>query len=205
MTCTRIESELHAFIDGELDAARRRVLERHVGECPSCTKLLEEAKAARRAPGVPPVERAAVRAGQTPANGRPGRPPRLVAAGFLGAFATSILTVVFTGLWVRSPESKSDRAVPTLSLVVNASRTVNLVFASANALDDVAFTLQLPDGVELAGYEGRRRVEWRTRLSAGNNVLPLELVAVAGRGGQLVARLQHGGMQKVFVVNVTVS
>lgn len=35
--------------------------------------------------------------------------PRLVAAGFLFAFALSILTVVLTGLWVRSPEARRER------------------------------------------------------------------------------------------------
>jgi hypothetical protein len=34
------------------------------------------------------------------------RPPRLVAAGFLFAFALSIVTVILTGLWVRSAERR---------------------------------------------------------------------------------------------------
>lgn len=39
---------------------------------------------------------------------RPTRAQRLVALGFLGAFGLTILTVLLTGLWVRSPSSHRD-------------------------------------------------------------------------------------------------
>jgi hypothetical protein len=39
---------------------------------------------------------------------RPTRAQRLVAAGFLGAFGLTILTVLLTGLWVRSPHARRD-------------------------------------------------------------------------------------------------
>ena len=87
---------------------------------------------------------------------------------------------------------------------MSESHTVNLVFASADALDDVSLTVDLPEGVQLSGYENRRQVQWNTRLQAGKNVLPLELVAVDGRGGQLVARLRHSDKEKIFTVNVTI-
>jgi hypothetical protein len=125
-----------------------------------------------------------------------GRPPRLVAAGFIGAFATSILTVVLTGLWVRSPESKRESAVPAVSIGLAESRTVNFVFTSVSALDGVALTIELPEGVEIGGLEGRRRV--------GDNMLPLQLTAVAGRGGRLIVRLQRGADDNAFTVNVAV-
>lgn len=40
---------------------------------------------------------------------RQGR-PRLVAAAFLFAFALSIVTVILTGLWVRSPQARDAPA-----------------------------------------------------------------------------------------------
>ena len=39
---------------------------------------------------------------------RPTRAQRLVAFGFLGAFGLTILTVLLTGLWVRSPGSHRE-------------------------------------------------------------------------------------------------
>lgn len=143
-------------------------------------------------------------AAQAPADQRPGRAPRIVAAGFLGAFATSILTVILTGLYVRGPESKPEPSVTAVALAPRETRTVDLVFDSATAVDDVSITVELPRGVELAGHAGERQVGLRMSLRGGNNTLPLELLAVDGRGGQVIARLEHGGVERVFVVAVTI-
>jgi hypothetical protein len=132
------------------------------------------------------------------------RKPWLVAAGFVGAFSASILTVVLTGLWVRAPGSRGDAAPTQVSLEMNRERTVNLLFSSRTALDGVTFTIDLPYGVEVRGHEGRNRLEWSTGLKTGNNLLPLPLVATTGRGGPLVARLRHAGKEKVFLVNLAV-
>ncbi len=39
--------------------------------------------------------------------GRRGRPPRLIAAGFIGAFAASIATIIYTGLLVEGPRRET--------------------------------------------------------------------------------------------------
>jgi hypothetical protein len=135
--------------------------------------------------------------------GSQGR-PRLVAAGFIGAFAASILTVVLTGLWVRSPDARRSTALPLVTLAVDEPRSINLVFGSARALDLVELTLELPEGIEVEGHAGRRQLTWRTPFRAGNNVLPVTLVARRGRGGALVARLTHGEDTKAFVIDSNV-
>jgi hypothetical protein len=43
---------------------------------------------------------------------RPTRAQRLVAFGFLGAFGLTILTVLLTGLWVRSPSARREEPPP---------------------------------------------------------------------------------------------
>jgi hypothetical protein len=135
---------------------------------------------------------------------RPTRAQRISAYAFLGAFGATILTVVWTGLKVRSP---ANRRVPEIEAVVldgTAPHTVNLLFESRARYDDVEFTLDLPPGVELNDRAGVRRIEWRAPLRAGNNLLPLTLVARGGHGGQLAARLQHGAAQRTFVVDVSI-
>lgn len=54
------------------------------------------------------------------------RPPRLVAAGFLLAFAASIATVVLTGLWVRAPapEPAQEQGAPPGSQPAGTGRGV---------------------------------------------------------------------------------
>jgi hypothetical protein len=123
----------------------------------------------------------------------------------LAAFGATILTVVLTGLWVRSPAARRTPEPTAVTLTVDEPRTVNLLFESRTAVDDVQFIVDLPAGIELRDRVGVRRVAWKTHLVAGNNLLPLTLVARNGRGGQLAARLEHGESKKTFVVDIAVS
>jgi hypothetical protein len=116
-----------------------------------------------------------------------------------------MLTVELTGLEVRSPSARRSTEVPAVSLALGEPRTVHLVFDSRTALDGVELTVDLPPGIELVERPGERRVVGRTALTAGSNALPLALVARAGDGGQLAARLRHQGDQKTFVVDLRVA
>jgi hypothetical protein len=140
-----------------------------------------------------------------PPRPKPTRAQRVVAFTFLGAFGLTMLTVVLTGLYVRSPSARRAPDTPAVMLALGEPRTVNLVFAARAAVDDVELTVDLPPGIELDGYPDRQRVVLRSALAAGDNALPLKLVARNGRGGQLAARLRHGGEQKTFVVDVTIA
>lgn len=73
MDCSRFRERLEAFRAGRLDAAAAAEVAAHRDTCPDCARLAR---------------------GQA-------RPPRLVAAGFLGAFAASVFTLIYTGLHVR--------------------------------------------------------------------------------------------------------
>jgi hypothetical protein len=115
-----------------------------------------------------------------------------------------MLTVVLTGLYVRSPSSLREPETPAVTLTVGETHTIDLVFGSRVALEEVEFTVDLPPGIELAAHPGQRRVTGRAALAGGDNALPLTLVARGGTGGQLAARLKRGDEQKVFVVDVTV-
>lgn len=77
LDCERFREQLDARRAGRLDAETARAHAAHAAECADC---------ARRASA-------------------PGRPPRLIAAGFLGAFAASIFTMIYTGLKVREADS----------------------------------------------------------------------------------------------------
>lgn len=140
-----------------------------------------------------------------PPRPKPTRAQRVVAFAFLGAFGLTMLTVVLTGLYVRSPAARRAAETPAVVLTVGEPRTINLVFDSRAAVADVEFTVDLPPGVELAARPGERRVAGRAKLTAGDNALPLTVVARSGAGGQLAARLRHGQDQKTFVVDLTVA
>lgn len=130
---------------------------------------------------------------------------RAVAFTFLGAFGLTMLTVVLTGLWVRSPSVRRAPETTAITLALGEPYRVNLVFDSRAVVSDVELTIDLPFGVELAGRPGERRVVWRTTLAAGSNALPLTLVARGGGGGELAARLRHGEEQKIFAVELAIA
>jgi hypothetical protein len=134
----------------------------------------------------------------------PSRAQRVSAFLFLFAFGATILTVILTGLSVKSSASRRKPEEQAVVLAPAEPRTVNLLFAASVRFDDVQFTLDLPPGVELADRPGVRRVAWRAPLAAGDNLLPLTLVAHGGQGGELAARLTHGGALKTFVVDLKI-
>jgi hypothetical protein len=129
---------------------------------------------------------------------------RISAFAFLGAFGLTILTVILTGLEVRSPAARRGPETQVVTLAVAQAHTVNLLFTSRTQVDGVRFTVDLPTGIEFDGKAGVRRISWSAPLAAGDNLLPLTLVAHAGGGGQLAARLQRGSLHKTFVVDVAV-
>ncbi len=141
---------------------------------------------------------------ETPHAVKPTLWQRISAFAFLGAFGLTILTVILTGLEVRSPASRPGPETQVVTLAVAEPHTVNLLFTSRTQVDGVRFTVDLPPGIEANGRVGVRRISWSAPLEAGNNLLPLTLVARAGGGGQLAARLQRGSAHKTFVVDVAV-
>jgi hypothetical protein len=78
---------------------------------------------------------------------------------------------------------------------------VRLIFRSASALSDVTIELGLPEGVELAGFPGQRRLVWQSDLQAGANLLELP-VLLHGAGGVVTATLNHGSERRQFSVRV---
>lgn len=140
-----------------------------------------------------------------PPRPRPTLAQRIVAFAFLGAFGLTMLTVVLTGLYVRSPSARRALETPAVTLTIDEPRTINLVFGVRSALANVELTVDLPPGIEVVTHPGERRVVSQAELAAGDNALPLTLVAREGQGGQLAARLRQGNERKVFVVDVSVA
>jgi hypothetical protein len=130
------------------------------------------------------------------------RSPRLIAFTFVAAFGASVFTVIYTGLRVGAPRTEISAALPLIAMTVNQARTVNFVFASSVDVADATLTIDLPSGVELLDYAGERQVSWTTGLQAGNNILPLTLIARTPATGQITARLRYEERDKVFRVLV---
>lgn len=131
---------------------------------------------------------------------------RWLATGFGSAIAAGLALWMIGAMFLTSPEIPNvDTAIPGVTMALEEPRTVNLVFASAAALDTATLTVSLPAGVELAGFPGQSEITWETSLSEGKNVLPLTLIALTPAGGELLATLEHDDRNRTFRLQVNVS
>jgi hypothetical protein len=126
--------------------------------------------------------------------------------GFGAAIAATIAAWMIGGLLLNDPQLPTpEAAIPGVTIALAEPRTVNLVFASAEALESATLTVSLPDGIELDGFPGQREITWETSLQQGRNFLPLTLVALTPSGGELLARLEHDNRNRTFRLRVDVT
>ncbi len=131
---------------------------------------------------------------------------RWIMTGFGSAVAAGIALWFVGGFFFATPEATiSEPQIPGITMTLEEPRTVNLVFASATALDSAMLTVTLPDGLELAGFPGQREIKWQTSLNEGKNFLPLTLIAVSPMGGEVLARLEHNDRNRTFRLRIEVT
>ena len=109
------------------------------------------------------------------------------------ALAASLALAIGIGAW------NTRETLPEVR--TGGDEPVRLVFRSASAVSDVTIELSLPEGVELAGFPGQRRLVWQSDLRAGENLLELP-VRAHGRGGVVTATLNHGKERRAFSVRL---
>ena len=128
-----------------------------------------------------------------------------VLTGFGAAVAATMAAWMIGGMLLNDPQlPDAEMTIPGVTMALAEPRTVNLVFASATALDSATLTVSLPDGIELSGFPGQREITWETSLNEGKNLLPLTLVALTPVGGELLARLEHEDRDRTFRLRVDV-
>jgi hypothetical protein len=127
---------------------------------------------------------------------------RWIAAGFVGAFAASVLTVIYTGLMVEGSRSDFDAGFRSVTLSVGETQTVELVFESPLAHPAATLELVLPEFAGPAEQPELRELTRSAALDYGRNVYSVELVGVSPGSGYLVARViadEPVGTYRVFV------
>lgn len=131
---------------------------------------------------------------------------RWIMTGFSSAIAAGVVLWLVGGFFLTTPDLPvPDASIPGIAMTLEEPRTVNLVFASASALESATLTVSLPDGIELAGFPGQREIAWQTSLAEGKNFLPLELIALTPAGGEVLARIEHRDRNRTFRLRIEVS
>jgi hypothetical protein len=131
---------------------------------------------------------------------------RWLLTGFGSAIAAGLAIWMIGGLFFTTPELPgADPTIPGVTMTLAEPRTINLVFASTEALNGATLTVQLPPGIEMSGFPGQREVTWETSLTAGKNLLPLKLIATSPQGGEVFATLRHDDRGRTFRLRVDIS
>ncbi len=211
MHCKDITENLDDYMDGGLDRTTAEAIASHAESCETCRVVIDRERELRELLRDYPMpqaqagfyDQALLRAAHK--SGRRQR-KRWLLAGFGSAAAAGLAAWMIFGLLLNAPQTPgADATIPGVTIALAETRTINLVFASATALDAATLTVSLPDGIELAGFPGQREITWETSLSEGRNLLPLTLVALTPAGGELLARLQHNKRNRTFRLRVDVS
>jgi hypothetical protein len=198
MKCLNFRHLLDEHLDGSLDAETEARFLHHAAACAACDRLREDGLRLQWALGALPVpapdagfaDRVLLAACREQAGG--ARRATRSAWGWPGALAAGLALALGVGFW--TPRE-------TMPEVVAGAEPLRLVFRSEGAVDGVTIELELPEGVELAGYPGQRSLVWQSDLVAGENLLELP-VRATGAGGVVRATLNHDGERRQFAVRV---
>lgn len=208
MNCEQFRQNLDPYLDGELEEALSREVESHHAACDACAAVRSRKVALRqtlKSIPVPPPEDGFLDAAveETLMNTHRNETRFRATAGIGGAIAAGIVAWLVFVLPADLP-TQPEATIETVSITMNVEKTFRLTFDSKRELQAAAISVQLPDGVEIVGYEGRDSVRWKTTVKSGTNILELPIVVRSGNGGAILARLEHEGKQKTFEFAVKV-
>jgi hypothetical protein len=199
MNCQTAINYLEDYLDGLLDDASRSSVQGHLEKCPDCRNRLAQEQDLRQELKALPVPSPdpdfAARVFKHAAARKYHR--RIYPSAMMRMAACILVFIalgfVFKGLW--GPGHPKGLEV---SVVMNEPEEVRLVFYSSENLRGVTFTLELPSGVELLGYEEQRKIVWQGALDQGSNLLVLPVIVRNPEGGSLIAGVSHGKRNKKF-------
>jgi len=210
MNCTDVTAQIDDYLDGCMDEATRSVFIAHIGVCESCRNQLSQAQDIQyvlSTAAVEPmsegfVERAMKQAIEQNRKPAERKHRHWFAAGFGGTLAAGVLLAVFAGPF--GPMLTENTPVNQISMNVNESHNMNVVFNVPEAMNDVELELELSDGLQLASHPNQRVLRWRTSLKQGKNRLPLSVKATRSGEAEVTARIFKDGKQKEFHILLNV-
>lgn len=208
MNCSDFKYEVDALAAGEVSETTERAMRDHAASCSDCAMALATAMyiaeqlSGNRAPEPDEgfesriLNNATVK--QRKAGGTTIWGGAIAAALAVGVFIGS----QFAGSPTTEPEL-ADNTPPTATETTGPrQQTVRVAFTSAQAVENVTLTLELPPNMELAPFPGRHKVSWKVNLKPGDNLLALPMNVLFPGEGTLVAHLGDGESRKTFKTDI---
>jgi hypothetical protein len=206
MQCDKATTLIDDYLDGYLDGALERELTDHLAGCPQCRaelqrrqELLVQLRAIPVPAASPGFSQRVLRHARHGHHSRVG-----FATGFGSAIAAGLLVWFVVGLW-QPATTPEPGGLSVITMRLSQPREVSLAFNVPQAINDVTFRIELPEGVELQGYPSQRELVWQDRLNQGRNIMNLKLIAKQGAEGELLAHIKHGDKERVFRIPVKTS
>ena len=209
LNCDQFLENLDASLDGELEPDFAGDIEAHAASCGTCAAARQrklELRRALRAMPVPPAEDGFLDSvvGQAMVETHHNSVWFWSSAGVGSAVAAGVIAWLVLALPSGLPSAVEPPELDTVTIALNVEETFRLSFEAERELPEANLTVRLPEGVEVVGYEGQDSVRWTTDVKAGTNILELPIVVRSGRGGAVLASIEHGGKQQSFEFAVTV-
>ena len=205
-------NDLHAILDAgalaDMPPAEARA---HLAACSACRRAWEQTRAALEVlhtlpePPVPLDLAERILAFAHAPGKRQRRVPAIqpwgwaLAAALLLGIGVGIFLTLAVGLNAPGYQVQDD----TVLVPAGNVTTVRIALDATRPLQNVAFAVKIPAGMQLQGHPGEQQVAWNGELAQGRNVLNLELLAAPGAAGVVETDLHYGDHTSSFKLRVT--
>ncbi|MBT5231603.1 MAG: zf-HC2 domain-containing protein [Methylococcales bacterium] len=204
MNCNDTHNHIDAFIDEALGEAEMAGIQEHLISCTACRTQYQYASRIgnllRHIPVPKPdagFEKRAFSRLNTSSSKQNWIPASL--GGAIAALFIMWLTIF------HEPISAPTGSIADVSIELqeNQSKHIQLVFNSPDHYKEAEFIIEIPEHLEVVGFEGKS-LRWKTALKKGANRLTLPLIARGRVKQDLIAKLVNGKQVKTFKIKINV-
>jgi len=203
MNCEQINAQLDDFLDQQISEEDSNAIKQHLAECPHCNTQFQEMQTLLQQLKIIPIPQ--MKPGfqsRVLRQARPTNHHRTFWAGFGSAIAATL--VLWFGVIASDTPQNGVTDIKTVVLQLEEAKTIQLAFNAPGQVQNVNFSLVLPEGINLQNKPGKRAFTWSGQLNKGRNVLNLPLLGTKSTKGELVARIEQNGTHREFRVPLQV-
>ena len=205
MKCEYINLFIYDYMDNYLSEEQSHIVEIHIKTCINCRQKIKQARCQKEelanliSPGLS-AEFTEKAFQNVEAHFMVGKTKALKKSAYYFSMAASILFASVVAFLL--PNSSVNKTpIDPLVMPLN-QQEVNMVFNTPKKLQNVQFTVILPDNIEMLGHPGKRHVIWSGALNAGPNLLSIPILTRHSFSGILTTKLEYENNSKTFNVSM---
>lgn len=212
MKCEKAQQLINDYLDELLDPAQAEVFHDHYNHCSHCAEKLTQERQFRQllksAPVPPPsagfVDRALRQAVHSVDSHHHVSHRQGFIKGFGSALVAGLALWAVVGLFPVERTPLPNGSENSISISLQEARDVKLAFYTEKAVQGATIKISLSDNVEIAGYQNRQTLEWKTDLLKGDNVLTLPIKGLKPQQGKIIAQISHNNLVRSIELKLNV-